>query len=63
MTLQDQKRLAHIHAQWQAWSAVTDTSSWEVTFFLKVLALKNEELNHLKKLAIRASKPRLAERL
>ena len=43
------RRLAEIRRQWMLWSAVIDTSTWEVTFFLNLLEQKNGEIAMLRK--------------
>lgn len=40
--LEVSQRLAHIRAQWLMWSALTDTSAWDVTFLLSLIDGKNE---------------------
>jgi len=42
-------RLAEMRARWVLWSATTDTSSWEATFFFNVLDEKDRELAELRK--------------
>ena len=44
------KRLAEIRAQWLNWSALTDTSTWESTFFFELLDQKNRQIRRLKQL-------------
>lgn len=47
------KRLAEIRAQWELWSALTDTSSWESTFFFTLLEQKDRELTELRDMLFR----------
>ena len=44
------KRLAEIRSQWEMWSALTDTSAWESTFFFEVLEQKERELSELREI-------------
>jgi hypothetical protein len=47
--VEQQTRLAEIRTQWMMWSAREDTSTWEVTFFLKLLEQKDREIAELRK--------------
>jgi len=44
LTESDQKELARKRADHARWSAVTDTSSWDSTFYLRIIDRLNEEL-------------------
>ena len=43
------RRLAEIRMKWELWSALTDTSQWEATFFFNLLEQKERELADLRK--------------
>lgn len=52
---QELKRLAELRMQWMAWTAVTDTSNWESTFFFKIFDYQNQEIAALRR-ALRQKK-------
>jgi hypothetical protein len=45
----DAERLLALRSQWEMWSAVLDTSQWDVTFFFKLLEQKDKELAELRR--------------
>ncbi len=46
---QDATRLAELRAQWESWSATTDTSTWESTFFFGMFDRQNQEIAALRR--------------
>ena len=48
MTRDQAERLADIRAKLLLFSCETDVSTWEATFFLKLLSEKEKEIKHLR---------------